>query len=104
VKAKPDPPSDRSAGVSPTLQRHHHPRSHRLPHWEPDSANYFITFRLNDSLPSTVLDRIESEKTSIIRTAAQLGRDISPDERKRLTRLSTAHSEQFLDSGQVHVI
>jgi len=27
----------------------------RLPHWERDEATYFVTFRLFDSLPATVL-------------------------------------------------
>jgi REP element-mobilizing transposase RayT len=108
VATKTDPLSDRSAGVPPAVAGASRPRFSditirdrgRLPHWETDSATYFITFRLNDSLPRPVLDRIESEKKSIVRTAAQLGRDISPDEQKRLTRLSTARIEQFLDSGR----
>ncbi len=101
-------PHDRSAGVPPAVAGASRPRFSaitirdrgRLPHWETDSATYFITFRLADSLPRSVLDKIESEKKSIARTAAQFGRDISPDERKRLTRLSTARIEQFLDNGR----
>jgi putative transposase len=33
-----------------------------LPHWRQDSATYFVTFRLGDSLPQSVLDQWEYEK------------------------------------------
>jgi REP element-mobilizing transposase RayT len=33
-----------------------------LPHWTKESATYFVTFRLRDSLPSFVAKRIISEK------------------------------------------
>ena len=68
---------DRSAGVPPatvspsskqasgTSRRHRGEVTirdrGRLPHWEKDGATYFITFRLADSLPKSVLERIESE-------------------------------------------
>jgi menaquinone-specific isochorismate synthase len=71
----------------------------RLPHWEKADATYFITFRLADSLPQSVLDRIESERRAIVTTANQLHREPSPDERKKIQRLSTPIIEQFLDSG-----
>jgi REP element-mobilizing transposase RayT len=71
----------------------------RLPHSEKDSAAYFITFRLADSLPQSVLDRIESERKSIMATAAQLGRALSSDEHREILRLSSPVIERFLDSG-----
>jgi REP element-mobilizing transposase RayT len=71
----------------------------RLPHWEKESATYFITFRLADSLPSSVLDRIESERSSIVLTAKQLGRDLSPSERKKMEELSSKSIERYLDQG-----
>ncbi len=71
----------------------------RLPHWEQDGATYFITFRLVDSLPKSVLDRIESERRAIVTTANQLQRDLSADERRKIQRLSTPAIEQFLDNG-----
>jgi REP element-mobilizing transposase RayT len=86
---------DRSAGVPPAVAGASRPRfgditirdRGRLPHWE------------TDSVPHSVLEKIEFEKKDIFRTAANLHRDLSPDERKRLTRLSTTRIEQFLDSG-----
>ncbi len=99
--------SNRSAGVPPAVAGASRPRfgevkirdRGRLPHWEKDSATYFITFRLADSLPKSVLDRIESERQAIVKTAAQARRALSPDENKRIQRLSTPVIERFLDSG-----
>ena len=99
--------NDRSAGVPPAVAWASRPRfgevtirdRGRLPHWEKDSATYFITFRLADSLPQSVLDRIESERQSIMATAAQLRRALSSDERRRIQHLSTPVIERFLDSG-----
>jgi REP element-mobilizing transposase RayT len=100
-------PSDCSAGVPPAVAAASRPRfgevtirnRGRLPHWEKESANYFITFRLADSLPQSVLDRLESERQSVVATAAQLGRKLSPDERQKILRLSTPAIECLLDSG-----
>jgi len=98
---------DRSAGDSPAVAGATRPRfgditirdRGRLPHWEKDNATYFVTFRLADSLPSTVLDRIETERESILRLARQQGRPLTPSENLHLKRLITARIEQHLDSG-----
>jgi hypothetical protein len=100
-------PPNRSAGVPPAVAGASRPRfgevtirnRGRLPHWEKESATYFVTFRLADSLPKSVLDRITSERESIIKTANQLHRDLSPDERHKIQRLSTPILEKSLDSG-----
>jgi REP element-mobilizing transposase RayT len=105
ISSKHEP--DRSAGVPPAVAGASGPRfgevtirdRGRLPHWEKDSATYFITFRLADSLPKSVLDQIESERQAIVKTANQLHRDLSPDERRKIQRLSTPVIERFLDSG-----
>jgi REP element-mobilizing transposase RayT len=98
---------DCSAGVSPAVAGASRPRfgevkirdRGRLPHWEKDSATYFITFRLPDSLPHSVLDEIELEKKNILNTADQLGRALSSDERRRMAQLSSVRIEHYLDSG-----
>jgi menaquinone-specific isochorismate synthase len=98
---------DRSAGVSPAVAGVSRPRfgevkirdRGHLPHWEKESAIYFITFRLADSLPKSVLDRIASEREAILKTANQMHRDLSQDERRKIQRLSTPIVEKFLDSG-----
>jgi hypothetical protein len=78
---------DRSAGVPPALSRGSRVdevkirnRGH-LPHWEREGGTYFITFRLADSLPQSVLKQISSERESVVKTARQLNRSLSLDER-----------------------
>src|SRR5690349_7365275 len=68
------PAHDRSAGVPPAVSGAFRPRfgeikirdRGRIPHWEKESAIYFVTFRLADSLPKSVLERIESERESLV--------------------------------------
>jgi REP element-mobilizing transposase RayT len=104
----PEPePQDRSAGVPPAVAGASRPRfgsvqirdRGHLPHWEKEGAAYFITFRLADSLPKSVFDRIESERQAILRTAQQLRRPLSSDETKKLQRLSAQITEHHLDHG-----
>jgi len=98
---------DRSAGVPPAVAGASRPRfgevtirdRGRLPHWEKESATYFITFRLADSLPKSVLDQIESEREAIVKTANQFQRPLSPDERRKIQRLSSPIVEKYLDNG-----
>ena len=99
--------NDRSAGVPPAVAGASRPRfgsvkihdRGHLPHWEKEGATYFVTFRLADSLPRSVLDRVESEREAIVRTANQLHRPLSPDERRKIQCLSTPIIEQYLDNG-----
>ena len=98
---------DSSAGVPPAVSGASRPRfceftirdRGRLPHWEKDGAVYFVTFRLADSLPKSVLDQIECERNAIVTTANQLHRHLSTDERRKIQRLSTPIIEKFLDNS-----
>jgi REP element-mobilizing transposase RayT len=38
----------------------------RLPHWEADRATYFVTFRLANSLPATVLESYRQQREYIL--------------------------------------
>ena len=71
----------------------------QLPHWEAAHAIYFVTFRLADSLPKSVLKEIEFERLDSVRTARAMGRELTPYERKQLDRLFTGKIESYLDSG-----
>ena len=107
------PPSDRSAGVPPAVSGASRPRfgevkirdRGRLPHWEKESATYFVTFRLDDSLPKTVLERIESERDNLAKTAKQFERELTTSERIKMKQLSTKVIEQYLDNsaGSCHL-
>ena len=100
-------PPDSSAGVPPAVAGASRPRfgevtirdRGRFPHWEKECAIYFITFRLADSLPRSVLDQIESERQAIVKTVNQLHRALSSDERKKMQHLSSPIIEKYLDSG-----
>lgn len=93
-----------SAGVPPAVfsppvsQISIRNRGH-LPHWEASSATYFVTFRLADSLPQHVLKPILFARTDIPATAAQMGREISESEGKRLLKLHSRRIEKYLDGG-----
>ena len=98
---------DSSAGVPPAVAGASRPRfgevkirnRGRLPHWEKENAIYFITFRVADSLPAPVLERIISEQEAIVKTAKQRERPLSIAEKKRLQELSTTAIEKYLDQG-----
>ena len=62
-----------------------------LPHWRQDGATYFITFRLNDSLPSS---KVESLKLLQIEWRA----DRNIDERT-FAKLTQERVEKWLDAG-----
>ena len=98
---------DRSAGVPPAVAGASRPRFGSvtirdrgyIPHWEKEGATYFVTFRLADSLPTSVLEQIKAERESIVKTANQLHRALSLDERRKLQRLAAPKIEAFLDTG-----
>jgi hypothetical protein len=98
-------PPDCRSGVPPAVSGASRPRfgevtirdRGRLSHWEKESATYFITFRLDDSLPKSMLERIEWERQNLVETAKQLNRELSAGERKKLR--STKVVEAYLDKG-----
>jgi REP element-mobilizing transposase RayT len=69
----------------------------RLPHWESAHACYFVAFRLADSLPASVLRQIELERIDIVHTAEAMKRELSADERRRMTALTGERIEEYLD-------
>lgn len=71
----------------------------KLPHWEEDHAIYFVTFRLADSLPKSILRAFEFERKNIVATAKQMGRRLSLQEEKRLEELFSDQIQTKLDAG-----
>jgi putative transposase len=45
--------------------------ANRLPHWQQESAVYFVTFRLADALPQNLRTRWESEREAWLRVHRQ---------------------------------
>jgi len=70
-----------------------------LPHWESDHPTYFVTFRLADSLPRDLLDRLRREREAIQRSC-QAKTSVSAD-RKRAIKLRALlqKAERLLDGG-----
>jgi len=68
-----------------------------LPHWERDGATYFITFGTADSLPSLVIERMRSERDSILQTASQFRRTLTASEECHLDQLKAV--DRYLDIG-----
>jgi putative transposase len=67
-----------------------------LPHWRQDGATYFVTFRLNDSLPQSKLELLHRLKLDWER------RNPPPRSREtleRLARQTMQHLEGWLDEG-----
>lgn len=80
------------------MEDHIHVRSRgHLPHWERNQACYFVTFRLADSIPKQVLEKLESERQSVMRTAKQAGRELTVSEKHHIARF--ANLEKYLDQG-----
>lgn len=75
-------------------------RGHCLPHWDSPEWPNFITFRLGDSLPNSVIRRWNEEvELSISRRQKELGRRLSIAEERLLKRKVAGRVERFLDSG-----
>jgi REP element-mobilizing transposase RayT len=71
-----------------------------LPHWTRDGAFYAVTFRLADSLPSSVVKTWELEREDIIKTARKMNRLLTSSEEKRLDILFSERVEKYLDEGR----
>jgi REP element-mobilizing transposase RayT len=51
-----------------------------LPHWEVEGATYFVTYRLFDSLPREVIERLRREHRTLSRRAFAISLDRELDE------------------------
>ena len=74
----------------------------KLPHWQPNHAEFFITFRLADSLPQRAIEKIKSEKRLLERklyNAQQVDRSDKLSDLRKKHRLLFNKYEDQLDSG-----
>ncbi|MFH1497777.1 MAG: transposase, partial [Verrucomicrobiota bacterium] len=69
---------------------------HNLPHWDQQGATYFVTFRLGDSLPGTLLAQWKSERDDWLKTHAA---PISPVDEREYHRLFSVRIDEWLDAG-----
>jgi hypothetical protein len=70
-----------------------------LPHWEDNAAIYFVTFRLADSLPFSVVQEFSFERRDIVATSKAMRRDLTLREHLRLAELFSRKIETHLDAG-----
>lgn len=106
--------TDRNAGVSPAVAEASRFRSSfpkvkfgeistrergRLPHWERENGVYFVTFRLADSLPKTITNRLKIERNEILKVLDKTERELSLSEKQRIDRLFSSKINEYLDGG-----
>jgi len=92
----------RSTGILPVSTSSpdgvvHKRRGAHLPHWTRAGSVYFVTFRLADSLPATVLEEWTLERDLI--ESRVVGGKASPAELARLRELHAERVQTFLDAG-----
>ena len=94
----------RADGVKDATRNPHHSGIHTrgyLPHVKREGSDYFVTFRLADSLPKEVLMRFERERAEHLRSIAEakrLGKTNHEDETE-VNRDFVRKVERFLDQG-----
>jgi menaquinone-specific isochorismate synthase len=76
-----------------------------LPHWTRERCTYFVTFRLEDCLPASVVEAWRVERWHIVALAEQMGRELTYMEQARLRELFGERIEKWLDmgSGECHM-
>lgn len=70
-----------------------------LPHWERQGATYFVTFRLADALPQSVLASFEAERQALLARARAGGKSLPDDDQARLNQLFSTSIQRYLDNG-----
>jgi len=86
-------------GVSPMPEDIKRRKGANLPHWTQEGATYSVTFRLADSLPSSVVEAWHRERQEIVDRAEAQGRSLTYIERKELNRLYSDRVDAQLSAG-----
>jgi REP-associated tyrosine transposase len=71
----------------------------KLPHWQPDGAALFLTWRLKDSLPKSALNRIEQTRELLRRETERAGEFVT-DRKIRHFKKLFALADDLLDRAQ----
>lgn len=71
----------------------------RLPHWEKEDGIYFVTFRLADSLPKDILEKLEIEREQTEKVLANLERELSASEKQKIDWLFSEKIDEYLDKN-----
>lgn len=70
-----------------------------LPHFELQDSTYFVTFRLDGTLPKRVVQEFEQERHNIQQIAKNANRELSDQELTRLKYLESTKIQEYLDKG-----
>jgi len=70
----------------------------RLPHWDKEAGLYFVTFRLADSIPRGVVQKIV-ERHRILEAAKRAGANLSPEQKVLIAQYSPGKIEECVDRG-----
>ena len=74
-------------------------RRRNLPHLEFPNSTYFVTFRLNGSVPQSVLLKWKQERHEILQNRDRQKRNLTPFEHQRLKYLFSQKIEKYLDQS-----
>jgi REP element-mobilizing transposase RayT len=72
----------------------------KLPHLKRDGAIYFVTFRLNDSLPGSEIVRLKLERAAMLEQARAAKRPLTWHEEEQLLAWYCEKVELLLDAGR----
>jgi REP element-mobilizing transposase RayT len=70
-----------------------------LPHWERRGATYFVTFRLADALPESIVERFRSEREMMELRLNRGQRQPKAAERAQMEMVLARKIERYLDGG-----
>ncbi|HMV49120.1 MAG TPA: hypothetical protein PLD20_27740 [Blastocatellia bacterium] len=70
-----------------------------LPHLQPPGATFFVTFRLTDSIPQTVINRWHEERVALAKMLDRMSPDESQQASLQFTRKRFVELEQLLDGA-----
>ena len=72
----------------------------KLPHLKKEGGEYFLTFRLADTLPAEVLRRFKAEREQLIAQAQAQKRPLTWREQEEVFRWYCARVDGYLDAGR----
>lgn len=71
-----------------------------LPHLKIEGATYFVTFRLEDSLPRTAVGALKESRSELLRTMTGSGGELPEDAPRRLSREYSERVDHLLDRAR----
>src|SRR5262245_36484669 len=70
-----------------------------LPHLKREGGTYFVTFRLEGTLPAELIQQLKHERAAIVKHAIAANRPLTWHEREELFRWYSSRVDSYLDAG-----